>query len=245
MKEKISENKKLIIIGVLVLLLVGISAFFLLKEDKTEEVDRYANMTDEEIIAEGFDNIEKLNSFQVNAESNRESNDITYAPNFSYESTVLNDLENMIIHAKFDEVLNGEESFREYYHKVEGDTYMLFNYYEGEWFYEDREFTGTFYTIDFFRDIIDKHEYTSTREDGKLIVNIEYDYEDLKDEPNAEYFDKEMKGTYEFVFEDGYLIEFSSTLEDSKTKETNNATYNNFNKKMNIVIPDDVLELKE
>ncbi len=250
MMNKILEKKKILVIVISVLLVIGaivaVSLTMNNDEDKeVEVVDRYADMTDAEIIAEAFDNMEALKSFQTDGFMERISKNTEFVPNFTTDSVILQDLDNMLIHAVFEEILNGEEKDREYYHKAEGDTYMYFDYNEGEWTYSDTEFDGTFFTFDFMRDIIDTHEYTTVKEVDKLTVNIEYTYDDLKDTENAQYLDEELVGTYKFVFEDGYFIEYYSTKEDSSVSEKVDIKYSRFNEEMNIIIPDDVLSLKE
>ncbi len=244
MKDIVLKNKKIIVM-VILSLIIGITAFFLLNNNEikeNEKNDNTVNYTDE--INEALDNMESSDSFVANSYFNIISDDIERMHNFKSDRTAVYDIKNKILHIELTEEINGVKNSSELYQKVEDNTSKMYNYNQGKWTYEENDYDGYFYNINFIRDQLGYATYTATKEGNKLIVKATYTTETMLNKEIAKYLDPEATYSYEFTFEKGYLIEYKIDTESSYYTENNGGTFSNFNEKVDINIPSEALKVE-
>ncbi len=110
--------------------------------------------------------------------------------------------------------------------------------------YEENQPDPTFYNVNFIREQLDYATYTVNKEDDKIIVIASYTTETMLNQYIAEYSNQEATYSYEFIFEGGYLIEYTTNVESSDYTEKTEGVFTNFNEEMNIVIPNEALEIE-
>ncbi len=237
--------KKILIILIPVILLVGILFFIFIPKDNEKQDDEITdNPKVEEIsqVEQILINMETLDSFISNKSTVVVSTDPN-RPNMTTESVLKFDKKNEVSYLKEEIEQNGFTSTHENYSTVYKDGYHMFGSTNGNWF-SLGDANPIEYGFNFFRMVLDVKEYTETEDGDKLIVETSF----LESEAKNIYGDNASDTkviTLKMIIEGDYIIETNIQYKDELVDETQHTTFTNINEELNIVVPEEVLKLAE